>query len=71
MENDKILHTNPDDNATCKGCGAQMKWIHLLSGKDMPVDQKPQTFITDEGKVAKGYVPHWGTCPKANQFKKL
>lgn len=66
----EIQYGITDDNATCKGCGAKMKWIHLLSGKDMPVDPAEITVIDVEGRTLRGYIPHWGTCPKANQFKK-
>lgn len=40
----------------CKGCGAAIAWVKTPAGKSMPVD-------------ADG-TPHWGTCPKAKDFKK-
>ena len=27
--------------ARCKGCGAEIFWIKTISGKSMPVDEKP------------------------------
>jgi len=60
-----------EENAVCRGCGAKMKWIHLLSGKDMPVDPTEITIITADGRTSRGYIPHWATCPKADQFKKI
>ena len=52
----------------CRSCGAEIKWIKMASGKSMPVDAKPISFVlthpgeekaltlvTDEGKIARGY----------------
>jgi hypothetical protein len=60
--------------ANCKGCGAPIMWIVTRDGKKMPLDAKPRIFyhIDSEGipRQMKGHEPHWGTCPKAKQFKK-
>lgn len=54
----------------CKGCNKVIKWIKMESGKNMPVDTKLITVVTIDGKVVRGYIPHWSTCEKYKQFKK-
>lgn len=77
----------------CKGCGAEIIWIPMQSGKKMPCDpaliqfwwepEGPETFITQEGETVRGsrdgdaeemtdlgYIPHFVTCPKADEFRK-
>jgi len=46
-----------DNHARCRGCGAEIEWWITPRGKKMPLD--PGTMA-----------PHWGTCPKAKDFKK-
>ena len=68
----------------CKGCGAEIIWIKTITGKNMPVDAKPEkrvlvykdlpegtisNFIPDYGTVVTVYTPHWASCPKAQDFK--
>ena len=46
----------------CKGCGAEIEWVRMKSGKAMPIDPEPvfvteggnQVFITDEGDTITG-----------------
>ena len=46
----------------CKGCGAEIDWVRMKSGKAMPIDPEPvfvaeggnQAFITDEGDTITG-----------------
>lgn len=33
----------------CKSCGAEIKWIKMLSGKNMPVDAQKRYIIKDGG----------------------
>ena len=61
----------------CKGCGADIKWIKMKSGKNMPVDEKPVKVVAEvihdgfpEWQVISAYNPHWATCEKAKEFKK-
>lgn len=56
--------------ATCKACGKVIKFIKTENGKAMPVDETLITIVTDEGKVVRGRIPHWATCPQANRFRK-
>jgi len=59
--------------AICKGCGQEIKWVEMASGKKMPLDAKPLSAIEVKeniGAVVNVYMPHWATCTKANQFKK-
>jgi hypothetical protein len=41
----------------CRGCGALIEFWLTPAGKHMPLDP---------GSLK----PHWGTCPKANEFRK-
>lgn len=52
------------------GCGVYIEWVKTTAGKSMPVDPAGVTIVTKEGETVRGYIPHWATCPKANQFKK-
>ena len=73
----------------CKGCGWEIRWITTAAGKHMPVDAErvhftpaggPDTFVTDQGKIVRGYkgrsgtevgyVPHWASCPAAGYFRR-
>ena len=54
---------------TCKLCGVYIEWIKTKSGKNMPVDPTPATIITEDGRVYKGFVPHWVSCPNADEFR--
>ena len=48
----------------CKGCGAEILWIRMKSGKNMPCDpalipfwwapEGEETFITEEGETVRG-----------------
>ena len=29
------------DRSTCRGCGAEIAWLHMPSGKAMPIDVTP------------------------------
>lgn len=54
----------------CKACQAEIKFIRTEKGRQMPVDIKPITVITELGKTIRAYVPHWANCPKAETFRK-
>lgn len=51
-----------DNDATCRGCGADIEWWITPRGKKLPMDPM------DTG-TAKA-VPHWGTCSDAPLFRK-
>lgn len=58
----------------CKGCGAEILWLKTVRGKNMPVDPIGEARIIrnqhDEAVMVQTYMPHWATCPKADEFKK-
>ena len=56
-------------NSNCKGCGALIYWIKTKGGKDMPVNPEKTTIMTMKGEIHKGYIPHWATCPKVDNFR--
>lgn len=45
-----------ENSGKCRGCGAEIAWYSTPKGKKIPLD---------EGTL----VPHWGTCPNANDFR--
>lgn len=54
--------------SVCKGCGQEIRWIRMPSGKAMPVDDLvvnfipaggPDTFITVDGRTVRGRKPTW------------
>lgn len=51
-----------DNDATCRGCGADIEWWTTPSGKRMPMD--PMDRGTSEARS------HWSTCPDAPSFRK-
>ena len=55
---------------TCRSCGKGIHWIKTEKGKPMPCDPQVVTVVTDSGKVIKGRIPHWATCPQADQHRK-
>lgn len=59
--------------AKCKGCGQEIQWCSMASGKSMPLDAKATSMIQVKegiGEVIQVFTPHWATCPKAKSFKK-
>ena len=64
--------------AKCKGCGLDIFWIKTQAGKNMPLDPKPIRVYQQVESLtglkswvfSEGYIPHWGTCRKAKDFKK-
>jgi hypothetical protein len=64
----------PDNQAkalsTCKACGVPIQWIETASGSRMPAETTELTIITATGRLAKGFTPHWISCPGANQFRR-
>lgn len=53
----------------CKGCGAEIEWVSMRSGKYMPIDPEPvfvaeggkDVFITDEGDTITGSMTETNT----------
>ena len=69
---------------TCKGCGQEIKWVKTFAGRNMPLDPKPVKMVqvkdrpvmdgvqvesVKTGYMIDVYMPHWATCPKAENFK--
>lgn len=50
-----------DKWAKCKGCGRKIAWVETPKGKYIPIDP-----INGDGEM----LPHWSTCPNANDFRK-
>jgi len=59
----------------CKKCNAEIIWIKMDSGKSMPCNVEKTTIVTrpfktNTGMVITGHIPHWATCPFADEFRK-
>lgn len=54
----------------CRGCGQTIVWLRTHAGRPTPCDPKEVTLVADDGKVVKGRVSHFATCPKAGTFRK-
>jgi hypothetical protein len=51
------------NEATCRGCGANIEWWTTPTGKKMPIDR--MTAALESPAVA-----HWATCTDPNRFRK-
>lgn len=69
--------------ATCKRCDGWITWVTTPEGKYLPCNlplmrgDGMTTLVTEGGRIMpkasaayKGYVPHWATCPHADEFRK-
>lgn len=54
----------------CRRCGVAIDWVTTTNGKPMPLDPKRVTVVLDDGRVVQGRLPHWGSCPYAEEFRK-
>jgi len=57
----------------CKGCGQEIKWVEMATGKKMPLDHKPLQMVQVKdgiGEVIPVYMPHFATCPNAKEFRR-
>jgi hypothetical protein len=53
----KADYEPPKKSTKCTGCGAEIEFWRTPTGKFIPLDS---------GTL----VAHWGTCPKADEFRK-
>ena len=57
--------------ANCRSCGAEIVWLETAKNKrPMICDPAYVQIVTDEGKMVRGRIPHWATCPDAKAWKK-
>lgn len=63
----------------CRGCGAKLHWLLTIPNrKPMPFNSEPR-IVQDTGCRENGArvlwvsteAVHWGTCPKANRFRRV
>ena len=59
----------------CKSCGAAILWVLTPKGHAMCLDPKPEKRVvlgrqTGQAHVLDTYVPHWATCPSADQHRR-
>ena len=56
--------------SNCRSCDAEIIWIKMKSGANMPCHPKTQRMVTPGGEVVEVYEPHWVTCPDAKEWRK-
>jgi hypothetical protein len=63
--------------ATCRSCGAEIRWVRSARGKNMPIDAEPERRIVvaeiegmQVGQIRDTFTPHWATCPNADEHRK-
>ena len=66
--------------ASCKSCGAEIIWIKTPTGKNAPIDAKPEKrwaeinrFSASEPRrwaLLDTYLPHFASCPNADQHRR-
>ena len=57
----------------CRNCKAPILWVDTKNGKKMPLNDKPFSAVHVKegiGEVIQVHMPHWATCPGADQFRK-
>lgn len=55
----------------CRGCEAEIDFVkNKYTGKRIPVNLEYIRVVTDDGRVIRGRISHFATCPKAEQFRK-
>jgi len=69
-------------SATCKSCGAPIRWAKTAQGKRMPLNPAPDprgrlaldaTGLIVQGELAAAgdrYTSHFATCPHAAQHRR-
>lgn len=64
--------------SNCKSCGAPIYWAKTGSGKNMPIDAKPESRFIAEWDPKTGvlsvsnrntYVSHFSTCSQADRHR--
>jgi hypothetical protein len=73
---DRALRTVCAYYSLCKGCSKEILWGVDSKGTRIPLDTTPPTYVVvgneKDGTVkivrSSGYVSHFATCPKANEF---
>lgn len=74
-----------EEMPACSSCGAEIEWVTMRdSGKRMPVDAKPASFVVlvasdgspvvsgdgAKGVVVTGRLSHFATCPDADKHRR-
>ena len=62
-----------DNEAHCRGCGALIEWWITPRDKKMPmsvVEVKDESKVFPQPILRVERVPHWGICPRAEDFRK-
>ena len=62
-----------DNDAKCRGCGAEIEWWITPKGKKMPmsvIEVKDESRVFPQPVLRIERMPHWSTCPNAEDFRK-
>jgi hypothetical protein len=71
-------------SATCRSCGASIRWERTANDKPIPLDPEPvadgNLALRDDGRVyslppsdldsVPRYVTHFATCPNASEHRR-
>lgn len=47
-----------------------IRWVKTKAGKNMPCEYAGVQGMTEDGEMITVFIPHWGNCIKARNFKK-
>lgn len=62
-----------DNEAKCRGCGADIEWWITPKDKKMPmsvVEVKDESKVFPQPILRVDRIPHWSNCPKADSFRR-
>lgn len=58
----------------CDGCGAEIRFVAMASGKQHPVDAKARVVVQvtgdERGQVVRQYDSHFASCTQADMFRR-
>lgn len=60
------------EKGSCRGCGAEILWVLMPSGKRMPLDVGKTVIVAEVDGVVRtvsGHLSHFSTCPCAKDFQ--
>jgi hypothetical protein len=66
---DETNETHERRITRCRSCRAQIIWLPTAKGKNMPCDAHSVQPDDDEFEQGR-HVPHWSTCPNADQHRR-
>lgn len=56
--------------ATCRSCGAPIRWATTVAGKAMPLNADFRLQHEGRRMWVEAKDTHWGSCPNANEHRR-